>query len=133
MYRDRGNEFNIHLELMSNGWVEVEEGEPNYEEDLSKYKLRILGNDYYSDVYAVIADKLDNSIGWLEARYEYPDTYALSTNDIEDIRSAINQAENILLKLEIPFAKKSGYTFLEENDRKHEINKLIRKKWEIDD
>lgn len=98
--------------LSRNGWewLSYEKDYLSTTDNLTQYKINILGDAYASTIVALIADhpdhlQLDGHYGvmWLEAIYENDRNGCLSYEDMEDMQSAIVYAEENLLTIGMPF------------------------------
>lgn len=100
--------------LSENGWEwkSFERDMPSTSTDFCQYTMIVLGNSYSSTVVAIVSQyrehlQLDGHYGvlWLEAKYEYDRNGCLSWGDMEDMMCAIENAEENLLTIGMPFTE----------------------------
>lgn len=120
----------------SNGWsVKFVEGfsSKNREEQESLYEITLL-EEYQCTVTAhVITDSYQLGINgeygvmWLNATYEYIDEDGYSWNELDEMQTAIIDAEDNLLKIGIPFEKNYEFHGKNKANKKRRNDALIRK------
>ena len=132
------NDFHNYIwySLHANGWKYVMH-DPNFNEGKAEdlYQLTILG-EYETTVTAHIVTDIDGfrhfahlGVSWLEGEYEYQEQ-PLSFEALDDMRYALENAEDNLLALGIPFDDK--YDFHGKNKaNKKRRNDAIRRKLNI--
>ena len=123
----------LHI-LCHNGWEWLcyDKDKLSNATEYEQYAAEFLGDSYSSTVVAIVSQRpehlnLDGCYGvlWLEAIYEN-DRNGLSYGDMEDMMSAIENAEGNLLTIGMPFTE--GYQFHGRNkaNRKRRNDKLRR-------
>lgn len=130
----------LHI-LTSNGWKWLcyEKDWISTTTDYTQYAAEFLGHAYSSTIVAIISNipehlSLDGHYGvlWLEAVYENERDGCLSYEDMEDMQSAIEIAENNLLLIGMPFTP--DYRFHGKNvANKKRRNEKLRRLYKMDE
>ncbi len=139
MQRQWKNDFHNYIwySLHANGWKYVFADPDKEEKAEDLYQIPILGN-YETMITAHIVTDLSGfkhyghlGVSWIEGRYEYQEQ-DLGFDELDDIYYALENAEDNLLALEIPFDEK--YEFHGRNKaNKKRRNDAIRRRMNIMD
>lgn len=124
----------LHI-LGHNGWewLVYDNDKISVTDDYCQYKAIFLGNLYSSTVVAIVSAhpqdlSLDGHYGvlWLEAKYENDRNGCYSWGDMEDMMSAIENAEENLLMIGMPFTEDYEFHGRNRANKKRRNDKLRR-------